>query len=467
MKKQLLYFLSLLFLVGCASNTEKKSDKIKVDLIVENALILTMDSSETIYKKGTVVVSNSRIIAVGKTSELSKKYKGKKKLDGKGMMLLPGFVNTHAHSGMTIFRGLSDDHNLEDWLNKYIWPAERKFVNQKTVRLGTQLAIIEMIKSGITTFSDMYFFEDAVAQECKSIGIRALLAESLIDYPTPSFKTPEQGLKITEQQLEKWKNDSLVTMAVSAHAPYSASTELIQKSYALAEKYDVPFSVHLSESEWEVAKFKKEYNKTPTEYLYSLGVLNDRTIGIHCVYLTENDLRLLKQQKVGVAHNPESNMKVACGVAPIQKMLDMGISVGIGTDGAASNNNLNMFEEMNTTAKLHKIIQKDPTVLKAQDVVKMATIYGAQALNMEQNIGSIKVGKKADFILVDLDKPHLTPLYNTYSQVVYAMQASDVETVVIDGKIIMKNRKILTINEQKVMQEMRKLAKDINFEFIK
>ncbi|MEL6924887.1 MAG: amidohydrolase family protein, partial [Bacteroidota bacterium] len=267
MNNQLTYLIVIfLFTIHCQPTTPDYN----ADLIINNALILSMDSAETIYRQAQVVVKNSRIIALGENP--AEQYRAAKVMDAKGMMLLPGFVNTHAHSAMTIFRGLSDDHSLEDWLNKYIWPAERKFVDEKVVRLGSQLAIIEMIRSGITTFSDMYFFEDAVAEECRQVGIRALLAESLIDYPTPSFKKPEQGLKIADAQLQRWKGDSLVTVTVAVHAPYTASAELIKQAYALAETYDVPFSMHLSESAGELAQSQQAHQQTPKLCKYSVGV---------------------------------------------------------------------------------------------------------------------------------------------------------------------------------------------------
>jgi 5-methylthioadenosine/S-adenosylhomocysteine deaminase len=321
-----------------------------------------------------------------------------------------------------------------------------------------------MIRSGTTTFNDMYFFEDEVAKAAKEAGIRAVVGEALFDFPTPNKKTPQEGLEYTEMLIRKWRDDPLITVSMAPHAPFTCSPEVLKAAKNFSDKYNVPLHIHLSETEKEVNYIQKKYDLTPVKYLDSLGVLGDNVIAAHCVHLTEEDIQLIVQRKVGVAHDPESNMKLAIGVAPIPDLLDAGAKIGLGTDGAASNNDLNMFEEMGTAAKLHKVFRHDPTVVDAQTVVEMATIGGARILGLDDQIGSIEEGKRADIIIVNNNKPHMIPLYNHYSHIVYVADGADVETVIIEGRIVMQNNKILTISEEEIIQDIRVLAARINEE---
>jgi len=417
-----------------------------------------MDSNGTALEAGTVVIKDGMIVAVGASESLKSKFKAKETINANDRIVMPGLINTHTHAAMVLFRGFADDLPTQEWLENYIWPAEAKYINAETVRLGTLLAIAEMIRSGTTTFNDMYFFEDEVAKAAKEAGIRAVVGEALLDFPTPNKKTPQEGLEYTEMLIQKWRDDPLVTVAVAPHAPYTCSPEILKAAKNLSDKYNVRFHIHLSETEKEVNDIQKKYGLTPVGYMDSLGVLGDNVIAAHCVHLTEEDIQLIAHRKVGVAHDPESNMKLASGVAPIPDLLDAGVKIGLGTDGAASNNDLNMFEEMDTTAKLHKVFRHDPTVIDAQTVVEMATNGGARILGLDDQIGSIEEGKRADIIIINLNKPHIVPIYNPYSHIVYVIDGADVETVIIDGKTVMLNQKILTINEEEIIRDIRALA---------
>lgn len=433
----------------------------QVDVLIVNGTIVSMDSNRTILEPGTVAIKDGKIVAAETIGSPRSELKAKETIDATGKLVMPGLINTHTHAAMTIFRGYADDLPLMEWLQNYIWPAEAKYINADTVRLGTQLAAVEMIRSGTTTFNDMYFFEDEVAKAAKEIGIRAVVGEGLLDFPTPNKKTASEGLDYTEMLIKKWRNDPLITVAVAPHSPYTCSAELLKSAKNLSDKYGVPLHIHVSETEQELNDSRNKHGLTPFEYLDSLGFLGDNVIAAHSVHLTANDIQLIAARKVGVSHNPESNMKLASGVAPIPELLNAGAKIGLGTDGAASNNDLNMFEEMDTTAKLHKVFRKNSSVVDAKSVVEMATIGGARVLGLEKEIGSIEEGKRADVIIIDLDKPHLTPMYNPYSQIVYAVDGADVETVIIEGRIVMRDHKILTVDEEKIIQDMQALAAKI------
>ncbi len=429
-----------------------------IDIEIKNTTILTMDKECRIFLNSSLIIDKGYIIEIGESAAIGYKYKAAKVIDAKGKMVMPGLINAHTHAAMTIFRGIADDIPLKEWLFEKVFPLEDRFVKAKTVEIGTKLAIAEMILSGTTTFCDMYFFEDEIAKIVTETGIRAVLSEGVIDFPTPNSKTPDEGLKYTEMLINKWAGNPLVTIGVAVHSPYSCSPELLKKTKQLADKYNVPFNIHLAETKWEIETIQKTFGLTPTQLLNNLGLLSNNVIAAHSVHLTEQDIKLLADNKVGVAHNPQCNMKLASGVAPVCEFLDANIKVGLGTDGVASNNNLNMFDEMNTMALLHKISKNNSTMMDAKMVVKIATNGSAQVLGLQNEIGSIEIGKKADVIIIDLDKPHLIPLYNHYSHIIFSMNGSEVDTVIINGKLVMENRKLLTMDIEKIKMDAIELG---------
>jgi len=364
---------------------------------------------------------------------------------------------------MTLLRGIADDMPLDIWWQKFIFPIEKKFVNKDFIRVGVGLAAVEMIKSGTTSFADMYFFEDEAAKICKKIGIRAFLGEGVLDFPTPDCPNPDESLKYIEKLHAKWKGDPIIHLMVAPHAPYTCSPEVLVKSKALAEKLDIPLHIHVAETATEVSDIRLKHGASPVEHLEKIGFLSKRVIAVHCVHVSSEDMKIMKKRNIAVSHCQESNMKLASGAAPIVEMQDMGIVVGLGTDGAASNNNLDMFDEMDSVAKFHKALRSDPIVMNAKTVLRMATSDGAKVLQ-RPDIGSLEVGKTADVIIVDLAKPHLTPLYNIYSHIVYSAGGSEVDAVIINGKLVMEDRKILTINEKYIMGEANEIAEKIKAE---
>ncbi len=431
------------------------------DLIISGGRVLTLDEQGTRYGDGAVAVSGDTIVAAGPTRDIDMIYQAAERIDAHDCLVMPGLINGHTHAAMTCFRGIADDLNLEDWLNHYIFPAEAKNLDPELAYWGTLLACAEMIKSGTTTFCDMYIFEDETAGAAKQAGMRCLIGEVLYDFPSPSFKTPAEGLELTRKLIEKWAGDPLVNIMVEPHALYTCSPGLLKDSKALADRYDVPIGVHFLETHFERETLTRKFGMDPVSFLKEIGYLDERFIALHCVCMNDEDIRAFADHGVKVVHNPESNMKLASGVAPVPDMLKAGLTVGLGTDGCASNNNLDLFQEMDTAAKLHKVHRLDPTTMDAETVVKMATREGAKALGMGGLTGSLKAGMKADIIIIDLRKPHLTPLYNEYSHVVYAMKGDDVDTVLINGRVIMKKRKILTFDENEAMARVSELARRI------
>ncbi len=431
-----------------------------IDILIINGSVLTMDPQDTLIENGAVAVSADRIVEVGTEDALSASYQAAKIIDARGGIIMPGLVNTHTHAAMTCFRGLADDLPLMTWLHDYIFPAEAKLTFDMVYQ-GTRLACSEMILSGTTTFCDMYLFEEAVAQAVKEAGMRAVVGEVIYDFPSPNYGPVEDGLKYTEALIEKWRDDSLITIAVEPHSAYVCSPDLLQKARAIADRNGVPIVIHLSETEREVVQIREKYGRTPVAHLAEIGFLCPNLIADHCVALTAEDTALLKNFDVKIAHNPESNMKLASGVAPIPELLKQGITVGIGTDGCASNNNLDLFQEMDTAAKLHKVHTLDPTVMDARTVVSMATIDGARVLGMGAIIGSLEAGKKADIIIIDIRSPHLMPMYNIYSHLVYAVTGSDVVTSIVNGRVLMEDRVLTTLDVDEVMAAVNRIAQDI------
>jgi 5-methylthioadenosine/S-adenosylhomocysteine deaminase len=457
----LIVFIVSIIVGGCNSKNKSKS-LISADIIIEHAQVLTMDSNHTIFHNASVVIKQGRIVDIGFSDSIALKYIASRIIDGKNKLVMPGLVNTHTHVPMNLFRGYSDDQPLHDWLYKYIFPLEKKYVNAHSVRLGAQLAMIEMLKSGTTMFNDMYYYEDEVAKAAKEIGMRGIVCEGLISFPVPNARDYKEGIAYIEKLIKKWKGDSLITVGVSVHSPYTCSSQLIKDAWALANKYKIPFNIHLAETKWEVDSIMKTFHCTPVQYLQKLGALSENVIAAHCVHLSDEDIAILAKTKTGVAHNPECNMKICSGVAPVPAMIKKGVKVGLGTDGAASNNNLDMFQAMYTASLLHKLSSNDPTAMNAQQVVDMATINGAKVLGMDKLIGSLEKGKAADIIIIDLKRPEVYPLYNNiYSSIVYSMNSSAVNTVIINGKVVMDNRKILNIDEDKLLDDVQNLADSI------
>ncbi|MEJ5347225.1 MAG: amidohydrolase [Desulfosoma sp.] len=431
--------------------------KTPCDLLIVHGLIVTLDDEGLVLDDGAVAVTNGRIEALGSTNHIKNRFKALRTLDATRCVVLPGLVNAHTHVAMTLFRGLADDLPLMDWLQNYIFPAESR-LNEDWVYWGSLLGCAEMILSGATTFCDMYLFEHKVAQAAKEAGMRALVGEVLYDFPSPHYGPVENGLRFTEDLILEWRNDPLIRVAVEPHAPYTCSEELYRRCLDLAHQYNVPLVTHLSENSSEVREVMARYGKRPVAHLAGLGVLHDRLIADHCVDLDEKDMDLLTEHGVHVVHNPESNLKLASGIAPVPQLLQRGVSVALGTDGCASNNNLDLFGEMATCAKIHKAMTLDPTVMNAATVLSLATRGGAQALGMKDVIGQIRPGFAADIIVVDFSAPHLTPVYDPVSHLVYAAKASDVRHTVIAGQVVMENRQLATIDLERVLAEVRAIA---------
>jgi 5-methylthioadenosine/S-adenosylhomocysteine deaminase len=434
----------------------------RADAIVTGGVVVTMDSARSIQEDGAVVITGDMIVAVGPRAELEAKYEGQQTIDARNKLVLPGFINGHTHVPMTLFRGLHDDVTLNDWLYKYIFPAEAKNVTEEFVRWGTRLAAAEQIRSGVTTFADMYYFEDAVAEETKAAGMRGVLGETFIDFPAPDNKNNAAMLAYTEKFLQKWQGDPLIHAAPAPHSIYTCSKKTLQDAAALARKYHAPILIHLSEMKKEWDDSLKNNGASPVQYLDKLGVLGPDVVGAHCIFVDEADRKILAQRNVGCVHNPSSNMMIASGVSPVPEMRAAGVAVGLGTDGpAGSNNDLDLMEEIDLAAKLAKITKMSPLALNAKAVVEMATIDGARALHMEKKIGSLEKGKKADLILIGLDEPNAVPMYDVYAQIAYALKASDVETVIIGGRVVMRDHKLLTVDEEAAIAKAREYRKTI------
>jgi 5-methylthioadenosine/S-adenosylhomocysteine deaminase len=429
----------------------------RVDVLVSGGTVVTMDGSRRVVEDGAVAVRGGRVVAVGARAQLARRYAAAQVVDARGRTVIPGLINGHTHIPMVLFRGLADDLELNEWLTKYIFPAEAKNVTEEFVRVGTRLGLAEMIRGGTTTYCDMYYFEDAIAEETARAGVRGLLGETVIDFPVPDNKTWAEAMRYSEAYVRKWRGHPLITPAVAPHAPYTVSEEHLKEVRALSDRLSAMVVIHLSETVKEVEDISKQKGARPVEYLARIGFLSPRTVAAHTVHINEGEVALLKRHGVGSVHNPESNMKLSSGVAPVPLMLREGVALGLGTDGAASNNDLSMWEAMDFAAKLHKLNSNDPRAVPAEEALAMATIYGARALHMERDIGSIEPGKRADIVVVDLDAPHQTPLYNIYSHLVYATKAGDVRTVLIEGRVVMRDRRLLTLNEPLIRQQARAL----------
>ena len=423
-----------------------------VDWIWTARYVVTMDAQHRVIENGAVAISRDRIVDVGPRAAIEKAWQPKQRVDRPDGIIAPGLINTHTHAPMSLFRGIADDLRLQEWLEKYIFPAEAKNVNVEFVRWGTRLACLEMALSGTTTYTDMYYFEDTIAAATKEAGLRGVLGQTVIGFPAPDYKTPQATLAATEKFFKAFANDPLIVPAVAPHAIFTNSDESLKACRMLADRYKKPLVIHLSETKRENDESLAKRKMTPTAALDAMGVLTGWTVAAHGVWLDDADLKILKARGTGLSHCPSSNMKLASGIAPVVKILDLGIAMGLGTDGVAgSNNDHDLMEEMDLAAKLQKVTTGDPRALPAEQAFAMATILGARALRMEHLIGSLEKNKRADLIAIRLDAPHAVPMYNVYSQLVYALKGSDVADVMVNGRAIVRDRKMLTLDAQVVM----------------
>lgn len=428
----------------------------RVDLLIVGGTVVTMDGGRRVIEDGAVAIKGGVIVGVGTRRDITAGFRGRRVINAAGKAVIPGLVNTHTHIPMVMFRGISDDLDLNDWLTQFIFPAEAKNVNEAFVRAGTRLGLAEMIRGGTTTYCDMYYFEDAIAEETKKAGVRGVLGQTIIQFPVADAKTPEEAMALTERFIKRWQNDSLITPAAAPHAPYTLTTDHLKSIKEQSDRLNSTVVIHVAETKKERDDILAQYGKTPVEYLDSFGFLNERTIAAHSVWLTQNEIEIYKRRGVGSAHCPQSNLKLASGIAPIPAMLTADVAVGLGTDGAASNNDLNMWEEIDTAAKFHKQFTNNPKTLPAEQAFEMATIRGARALKLDKLVGSIELGKRADIAIVDLDGFHQLPSYNIYSSLVYSTKASDVRTVLIDGRVVMLDRRLMTLNENAIKIEAQR-----------
>jgi len=460
--------LTLITLTAMISNTpanasaqSRRQRADRVDLLILGGTVVTMDSGRRVLADAGIAVKDGRIVAIDSRAAIRSRYSALQTVNAQGKLLVPGLINGHTHIPMVLFRGLADDLDLQEWLTKYIFPAEAKNVTEEFVRVGTRLGLAEMIRGGTTTYCDMYYFEDAIADETEKAGVRGVLGETVIDFPVADNKTFAEALAYVERFVSRWKNNDLIVPAIAPHAPYTVSEEHLKAARAFSDRTGAPIVTHISETKREVDDSVKAKGASPVNYLERIGFLNEKVIAAHMVWPQDGETEILKRRHVGVVHNPQSNMKLASGVSPVPRMMQEGLLVGLGTDGAASNNDLSMWEEMDTAAKLHKVFTNDPKVISAEQAFALATIHGAEALHLEKEIGSLEVGKRADIVIIERDSVHQIPLYNIYSDLVYATKSTDVETVIINGRVVMRNRRLLTLNESAIKISARTFREKI------
>jgi 5-methylthioadenosine/S-adenosylhomocysteine deaminase len=432
------------------------------DLIVHNGTIVTVNAAFEIIPAGMICAKAGKLQRVETLAGDQSLPAAAEIIDACGGLIMPGLINTHTHLPMTLFRGLADDLPLDVWLNEHIFPAEGAHINPGNVRWGTLLACAEMLLSGTTTCCDGYFFEDQVAEAVQISGMRAVLAQGVIDFPAPGVPETEENIQIPQTFTAKWQNpSSMITPSVFCHSAYTCSPETLKKAKALCVENGLLFQIHAAETQEECRQIKDEHQSTPIQYLDQLGILDENTLLIHCVWINDEDIEIIAARQASISHNPESNAKLASGIAPAPKLLKAGIPVGLGTDGCASNNNLDLFHEMDMVAKLHKAQTFDPTTMDARTVVEMATIEGAKAIGLDKHTGSLEVGKQADLIVIDTQTPHLMPIYHPESHIVYAAKASDVRDVVVAGRILVRDRNVTSLDLEKIMLRVEKIAKKI------
>jgi 5-methylthioadenosine/S-adenosylhomocysteine deaminase len=432
-----------------------------VSLIVIGRSVITQNGAHRVLSPGAVAINGTDIVEVDRPDVIAARYTAAETIDARDQIILPGLINTHTHAPMVMFRGLSDDLALMDWLQKYIFPAEAKTVSPEFVRIGTRLAALEMIESGTTTYADMYYFEEEIAKATRDAGLRGVLGQTIIQFPVADAKTPAEGLARAERFIQAFRADSLIVPAVAPHAMYTNDKATLLACAELGRKYQVPVIIHLAETEDEVKIARDTFSLTPTAYLESIGFWGPRTLAAHGVWVNDDDIQVLKRRGVGVAHNPESNMKLASGTAPVMKYLAAGVALGLGTDGAASNNDLDMFEAMRQASFLAKHANHDPTAVPTQQALDLATIGGARAVGMDRLIGSLEAGKRADVFAVSMDSARQTPLYDPVSHLVYVTHGDDVKTMIVNGKVLMKDRQLRTLDRAAVMAEANALAERV------
>ena len=455
----------LLALVACTENTAPKPSTTaaapsgQIDLIILGDTIVTMDAMGAILENSAIAIDDGVILAVGPAAQITAEYSAMETLDGENRIVMPGLINGHSHAAMTLFRGIADDLTLMDWLNNYIFPSEVQFVDSELVRIGTELACWEMIRGGTTTFVDMYYYPETVAEVVDSCGMRALVSATVIDQRSPDAESAADSIQKGIEFIGRWKNkNSRITPIFGPHSNYTLNAEQLQAVRAAATEYGVGISIHMSESPFELQYSKDTFGKTSVEFYESIGFLDGPTIAAHMIWPTAVEIPILVERKIGVIHNPTSNMKIASGISPIIEMLQAGVHIGLGTDGAASNNDLDMWEEMRLAALLQKVDRMNPTVMPASTVLGMATSGGAIAIGLGDAVGSIEVGKRADIIQVAFDDVHHVPTYDVISHLVYVTDEQDVASVVVDGKVLMRNGEILTIDTERVTAEAKALA---------
>ena len=430
-----------------------------VDLLIINATVLTMDEDKNVYENGLVAVTENKIVAVTDGSDLEE-FEAKKVIDAEGGIVMPGMINTHTHASMAVFRSLADD--VPDRLERYIFPLENKMVSKEMSYLGALHSSIEMAKSGVTTMVDMYLYEESAADAVKEIGLRGIMTQNIIKYPTADGKDAQAKIDLAIEFIEKYKDDELITPGFGPHAPHTVNTEDLEKIKSLSEEYDLPVSMHVAETEQEFDEFKDNYGMTPVEYLDSIGILTERFIAAHAIFVTDSDIALMKARDIGVAHNMVANIKSAKGVSPALKMHDQGLRVGLGTDGPMSGNTLDIIGQMGYVAKLHKLANKDRSVMPPLKVVEMATMGGARAIHREDELGSLENGKLADIVIIEVKSANMVPMYSPYSALVYSANASNVDTVIVNGEVIVKDKVLLTYDEAKSREMMLNFSKKVS-----
>jgi len=437
------------------------SEEASWDMLVVGGTVLTMEPDSKPIKNGAVAIADGRIAAVGPAEELLEMSPSGEVLNAGNSLILPGLVNTHSHLGMTLLRGIADDLPLMQWLEQHIWPVEKEHMTRETVHLGTELAVAEQLLAGVTTTTDMYFFGDEVSAVLAEAGMRGVVAESLIGFPTPRCATTEEMLDKQRELLEAYQNHPLITPSVAAHAPYSVSAADLVAEAELAEEYEVPMQIHLSETSWEVEKLLEEKGVSPVAYLADLGVLSERTVAAHCVHISSEDIALLAEFEAGVSHNPVSNLKLASGISPVPELIAGGVKIGLGTDGAASNNTLDLLRDMQLAALLHKGVSRNPTALPARTMLELVTRRGAEVLGLEKKIGALVEGLEADLICIAIDGPHTAPMYDPLSHLVFAARASDVRHVMIRGRVVVRDRQLQTLDRERIEAQAREFSETI------